>query len=159
MNPTRLRLLVGVAVVVGVLTWAVLTVLDAWRGGFPAIGWPTPATVAVLDVALAATVLAIRPRLLRRPGAKPLNPLLAARFAALALACSRVGAALVGGYTGFAVALVGVLDTSYGRERAIYAGLTVVASLVLVVLALVLERACRVHEPGPDENGGLGSAA
>lgn len=90
MTPTRVRFLLGLALGVGIVTWAVLRALDAVRGGFPAIGWTTPATVVILDVALLATVLAVRPRLLRRPGAKPLNPLLAARFAALALACSRV---------------------------------------------------------------------
>ena len=153
-----MRFLVGLAVGVGLVTWAVLRALDAWRGGFPAIGWTTPTTLVVLDVALLATVLAVRPRLLRRPGSKPLDPLLAARFAALALACSRVGAAVAGGYLGFVAALAGQLDTAYGRERAVYALLTVAAAVVLAVLAMVLERACRVPDDRAPAEGGLGSA-
>lgn len=158
MTPTRFRLLFTVALVTGVVTWAVLRALDAWRGGFPAIGWPTPATVALLAAALFATVITLRPRLRRKPGAKPLPPLVAARFAALALASSRVGAALAGGYLGFVVALGGELDTDYGRERAIYAGITVVASIALAIAGLLLERACRLPDDDIDGDG-LGSAA
>ena len=154
MSPTRLRLLAAVAVVVGVLTWGVLRILDAWRGGYPDLRWITPVTVLLIAVALLATVLAVRPRLRRDPGTKPVPPLLAARFAALSLACSRAGAADAGGYAGFAVALAGELDTAYGRERAIYAALTVAASLLLIVFALMLERACRIPE---DHDGAAGT--
>jgi hypothetical protein len=164
-TPTRLRLLLAVALVTGIVTWAVLRVLAVWRGGYPDVGWPTPVTVALLAGAMFVTVFTVRPRLRRRPGAKPLPPLVAARFAALALASSRAGAAIAGGYLGFIAALAGELDTDYGRERAIYAGLTVVASVALVVAALLLERACRLPDDdgaggaGPGGGGGLGSAA
>ena len=148
MSPTRVRFLLAVALVAGLLTWAVLRALDTWRGGFPAIGWPTPTLVALLAGAMFVTVLTVRPRLRRKPGAKPLPPLVAARFAALALASSRVGAALAGGYLGFVLALSPELDTDYGRERAILAALTALASVALVVAALLLERACRIPEDG-----------
>jgi hypothetical protein len=157
-RPTRVRLLVGIAVVVGVLTWGLLRILDAWRGGYPDLRWITPVTVLLLAVAVLATVLAVRPRLRRDPGTKPVPPLLAARFAALSLACSRAGAAIAGGYAGFAVALVGQLDTAYGRERAIYAVLTVVASVLLIVFALMLEHACRIPDD-TEGTGGNGSTA
>ena len=91
MRPTRLRLLLGVAVVVGVATWGVLRVVAAWRGGYPDITWVTPATLWLLAAALLGTALAARPRLRRKPGAKPLPPLVAARLAALALASSAWG--------------------------------------------------------------------
>ena len=42
--------------------------------------------------------LALRPRLRGRPGHDPVNPIVAARFAVLALACSRAGALFVGVY-------------------------------------------------------------
>ena len=74
MSPTRVRFLLVVALVVGLLTWAVLRALDAWRGGFPAISWPTPTLVALLAGAMFVTVFTVRPRLLRRPGARPLPP-------------------------------------------------------------------------------------
>lgn len=159
MSPTRLRLLFTIALLVGVVTWAVLRALDAWRGGFPDVGWSIPLTVALLAVALFVTVFALRPRLRRKPGAKPLPPLVAARFAALSLAASRVGAGVAGGYLGFIAALSGELDTDYGRERAIYAALTAAAALALMVAGLLLERACRLPDEDGTGDGGLGSAA
>lgn len=160
MTPTRLRFLAGVALVVGLLVWAVLRAVDATRGRLPDITWLTPATVGLLALALIATTVAVRPRLRRAPGTKPVPPLVAARLAALALACSRVGAALVGGYLGLVAALTADLDTDYGRERAVLAALTALAALVLVVTALVLERACRIPDDEEERgDGGLGSAA
>jgi hypothetical protein len=161
-TPTRVRLLVGVALVVGLLTWAVLRVVEARSGSLPDVPWTVPATLALLAAAMFVTVLTLRPRLRRRPGAKPLPPLVAARFAALALASSRAGAAVAGAYLGFAAVLAGDLEVAYNRERAISALLAAAASGALVVAALFLERACRIPEPPPDDRPGggrLGSAA
>ena len=161
MKPTRIRMLLGVALVTALLTWAVLRAHDKWRGGYPDVSWITPAALWLFAAAMVVTVVAVRPRLLRKPGAKPLDPLVAARFAALALASSRVGAAVVGAYIGFAVALIGELDTPYGRRRAVYAALTAVAAVVVVAAGLALERACRIREGDRDARGdrGLGSPA
>ena len=170
MRPTRARLLLSIALVSGVLGWGLLRAWETSRGTLPTIAWTTPAALGLLALAVLVTALVLRPRLRRRPGTKPVPPLFAARLAALALASSRVGAAVVGVYAGFALVLAGELDTAFGRRRLWPALLTAAAAGVLVVAGLVLENACRIRddesrgEPGAtgaggDADPGLGSPA
>lgn len=172
MRPTRLRLLLGVAVVVGVLVWGALRAWQERYGSLPDVAWTTPAALGLAAGGVLVTALVARPRLRRAPGTRPVPPLVAARLAALALASSRAGAAAAGAYAGFGVVLLGELDTEYGRDRAVVVAAAIVASMVLVGAALLLEHACRIREPddesgrpggssrddGPPE-GGLGSPA
>jgi hypothetical protein len=73
-----------------------------------------------------------------------------------------VGALFGGGYGGFALSFVPDLDTQLGSARVWHAGTAAVAGLLLVVAALLLERACHIPEgddEDPEPNGAAASAA
>lgn len=78
------------------------------------------------------------------------------RMLALAKAGAAVGAIVGGVYGGFALAFVDALDTPLGKERALHAGAAAIASLLLLIASLLLERACQV--PGDDDEGNGGTS-
>ena len=147
MRPTRLRDLALIALFASGFGWAIVKLVERFAGRFPPVSWLTPATLALIALTLLYWTIGIRRRLARLPGSKPLPPEVAARTAALALAASRTGALMCGGYAGAAAAFAVRLDLPAARARAINSGLSVIASLVVVGVALWLERACRL----PDE--------
>ena len=73
------------------------------------------------------------------------------RMLSLAKACSVVGALVAGFYGGFALAFIGSLDATLGLERFVRAVAAAVASIVLTVAALLLERACRLPDDDEDD--------
>ncbi len=152
MKRTTAGLLVSIAVIAGVLTWAFFRITSSRSGVVPGVAWTTPVTLALVDVAMLAVVLAFRPRLLHRPHTEPVPPLVAGRLVALALATSRAAAAVGGIYLGWAVAMIPSFSSSFVRQRALYAVLTALAAAVLVALGLVLERACRLPSQPDDED-------
>jgi hypothetical protein len=78
------------------------------------------------------------------------------RMLALAKACAIVGALVGGFYGGFALAFLDALDATLGRERFVRALAAAVASLLLMVAALLLERACRLpDDEDPDAEEGV----
>jgi hypothetical protein len=128
---------------------------------------PVSASVTVVLLALAELALAkvVRDRVQHRldsrgrPPRRVLHPLQVARAAALAKASSLTGAAVLGGYAGLFAWTAPRADVlSAAADDAPVAGATAMAGLLLVVAALLLERACRVPEP-PDGATGLGSGA
>ena len=126
------------------------TVIEAFDGSAPRVGWP--ASVSLL---FAAGVLGgfawntwqslhkRRERMTSDHGIKML---------ALAKASALVGALVAGGYLGYALAFVDAFETSFGKERVIHAGLASVAGLLVMIAGLLLERALRVPED-EDEDG------
>lgn len=81
---------------------------------------------------------------------RALHPLQVARAAALAKASSASGALLLGGYAGFfAWTFERRHELAAAGHDAVVAGLSTGAALVLLVAALLLERACRTP-PSPD---------
>jgi hypothetical protein len=77
-----------------------------------------------------------------------MEPLVAARTAALAMAASRTGAIAGGVYLGIALSFATRWGQEAGRERVITAGLSVLASIAVVAVALWLERMCRLPSDG-----------
>jgi hypothetical protein len=93
-----------------------------------------------------ALSLSVRARLAGRPRTKPILPLTVARLAALARASSLVGALALGVWAGvLATTLPKGSDPPVAGADSITAGLGLAAALVLVVGALLLERACRIR--------------
>jgi hypothetical protein len=97
---------------------------------------------------------ALRARIQRRAGAKPLDPLMAARSVALAKASSLVGALTAGLWSGLLAFLLqnqGVLAAASRDTPGAVVGL--LSSTVLVSAALWLEYCCRTpkdhHLPPP----------
>ncbi|AEW94998.1 MULTISPECIES: DUF3180 domain-containing protein [Streptomycetaceae] len=154
MKQLRFRVLVGLFVVAGVLAWAGSRLWNA-LGTLPSVPVAAPIVLALIAVVLAATALSLRGRLRaqreRRPGAKGVDPLLAARAVVFGQASALVAALVAGVYGGACVFLVlSELDVPARRDQAVYAGLAVVAGAAVVAAALFLERVCRLPDDEDD---------
>jgi uncharacterized membrane protein YbhN (UPF0104 family) len=147
MRPTRWYLLALIAFVAGAVGYLVT------RSSYDEL--PTPSIVALLWLALLAIAecymaVMTRARLAGRSGTRPINPLVVARFVALAKASSFVGSLAAGGYAGFLL-WVARLDSPAANRDTTTSALGVALALLLVAAALFLERVCRVHR-GDDED-------
>ncbi|MGN6244579.1 MAG: DUF3180 domain-containing protein [Motilibacteraceae bacterium] len=141
MNRTRPGLLVALVLGAAVLVLLAVRLSDAQ---LPPVPWSLPAALAVVDLGVLVAALSFRRRLRGLPGAKPYDPLHAARMVVLAKACSHAGAVLAGAYGGLAVALVVVSSSAARRQDALFAGLAALAALGLVLVGLLLERFCKL---------------
>ena len=144
MTPTRVRLLVGMLVVSAAVGWGVATLVDAYADRSLPVPWTAALVMFLLALALALWARGTRARLAHAPGTKPMDPLVAARSAALAMAASRTGAIVAGFYVGVAIAFAPSWELSSARERIVIALVTVVGAGLVVASALWLERVCRV---------------
>lgn len=174
MTPTRKRLLFAIAVV-GVLCGVTAARLYlALTTMFLSVRPSTPLAIGVMCAALLWWTLLVRRRLVHIARAKheavnpglpfkmrerPLEPIVAARTVALAFAASRVGSYVCGFYLGVAVTLTGHLDASEVQRSLVLALATALFSFLLVLVALWLERSCKLPKP-PAPNGAdpIGSA-
>ncbi|WP_405390112.1 DUF3180 domain-containing protein [Streptomyces sp. NBC_01102] len=154
MKQLRLGLLAGLFAGAGVLSWGAARLWDS-LGTLPSVPLAAPVVLAVIAVVLLATALSIRARLRaqreRRPGAKGVEPLMAARAVVFGQASALVAALVAGMYGGTGVFLLGYLDIPPRRDQAIYAGSAVVAGIAVVAAAVFLERVCRLPEDGDDD--------
>ncbi|MYS20584.1 Protein of unknown function [Streptomyces sp. DvalAA-14] len=150
MRTLRIRTLAGVFAVALVLSWSVAHLWDTF-GTLPGVPVAAPIVLALIAVSLYATGLSLRSRLRaqreRRPGAKGVDPLAAARSVVFGQASALVAALVAGLYGGAGVYLAMYkLDMDPRREQAIYAGLTVLAAVGVIATALFLERVCKLPE-------------
>jgi hypothetical protein len=147
-GPTRVRALVALFFVGGVLGYAFVRIWIAVHGYAPQIQW----TSVVVLLAAAALILGLANstyRTLHRER-RWIDPGRAVRFLLLAKASALVGAIVAGGYLGFAVNFDYQLDVHLPQERVIRSVCASLAAVLLVLGGLLLERACRVPK-GPDE--------
>ena len=80
----------------------------------------------------------------------PMDPLVAARSAAMAMAASRIGALVAGFYAGIAVGMAPHADTVSGAQIIWAAVAASVGAVGLVAAALWLEHLCRLPIGPPD---------
>ncbi|MEU0172396.1 DUF3180 domain-containing protein [Streptomyces massasporeus] len=157
MRELRIRVLAAVFVVAGILSWAGARLWNS-VGTLPSVPLAAPIVLAVIAVVLLATALSIRARLKaqreRRPEAKGVDPLMAARAVVFGHASALVAALVAGMYGGTGVFLLESLDIPARRDQAIYAGLSVLAGIGVIAAAIFLERVCKL--PEDDENDGTG---
>nr|WP_206325208.1 MULTISPECIES: DUF3180 domain-containing protein [unclassified Streptomyces] len=150
----RLKVLAGLFLVAGILSWGGARLWDA-VGTLPSVPLAAPIVLAVIAVVLTATALSIRARLKaqreRRPGAKGVEPLMAARAVVFGQASALVAALVAGLYGGVGVFLLGSLDVPARRDQALYAAAAVVAAFAVIAAALFLERVCKL--PEDDDKG------
>ncbi|MGH8879012.1 MAG: DUF3180 domain-containing protein [Stackebrandtia sp.] len=138
---------------VAALAAGALMLVLASRGDYPPIPrWYTPVTLLLLSFILAYTAYTTRARIEHKAGAKPVEPLLFARFAALAKASSIGGAIIAGAYAGVVVYLFAHRELVAAGQDLPVAAFGFVSCLVLVAAALWLERACRIPEDPDDED-------
>jgi hypothetical protein len=149
MKPTRLRDLLAVAVVAGAVAYVLVSDFYLKLPPIPLVAPIAFVVLAGLELYLTATT---RARLQGKPGTRPILPLVVARLAVLGKASAVVGALGLGVYAGFFGFIVGRLGTNGPSGDFPAAIFGMVASVVLVVAALLLERVCRVDQPppGPD---------
>ncbi|MFJ5775116.1 DUF3180 domain-containing protein [Streptomyces sp. NPDC093094] len=159
MRELRIRVLAGVFVVAGVLSWAGARLWNS-VGTLPSVPLAAPIVLAVIAVVLLATALSLRGRLKaqreRRPGAKGVDPLMAARAVVFGQASALVAALVAGMYGGTGIFLLEYLDIPARRDQAIYAAFSVLAGIGVIAAALFLERVCKL--PEDDEHDGTGAA-
>jgi hypothetical protein len=147
MRPTRRRDLATAALLAVVIGYVVT------RQAYSDLPSPTVYSllwIAVLTIAELYIALVTRSRLAGRHGTRPINPLIAARIAALAKATSVVGSLALGGYAGFfgwVIQLESTAATRDARTAAIGVGL----SALLIAAASFLEHVCRVPDDPDDE--------
>jgi membrane protease YdiL (CAAX protease family) len=157
----RLGVLAGLFAAAGVLSWGGARLWDS-LGTLPSVPLAAPIVLAAIAAVLAATALSIRARLRaqreRRPGAKGVEPLMAARAVVFGQASALVAALVSGMYGGTGAFLLGSLDVPARRDQAVYAGFAVVAGIAVIAAAIFLERVCRLPEDD-DDNGGAARAA
>lgn len=149
MRELRIRLLAGVFVVAGVLSWAGARLWNS-VGTLPSVPLAAPIVLALIAAVLLSTALSLRARLKaqreRRPGAKGVDPLMAARAVVFGQASALVAALVAGMYGGTGVFLLELLDIPARRDQALYAGFSVLAGIAVIAAALFLERVCKLPE-------------
>lgn len=160
MGPTRVRLLVLLAVIAAAVGWSIVELMQGQSGRVLPVPWLAAVTMWVFALGLLAWTVVVRPRLLHRPGHRRLDPMVAARTAALAMAASRTGALVLGAYAGIGLGAFSARHTPAGQQSLLASLATVVGALAVIVIALWLERLCRLPvdddesaERSPKSNG------
>ncbi|MCU1602817.1 MAG: hypothetical protein JWO22_3526 [Frankiales bacterium] len=148
MRPTSWKVVAACVLGAGVLGWLILAAVYADLVKLPTYAAVTAGLMAVFELVLARVVFQ---KVQGGSRGKPMHPLQVARAAALAKASTAAGALLLGLYGGFAVWLLPKRSSlAAAQDDVVVAGLCAGACLVLLVAALLLERACRTP-PGTDD--------
>ncbi len=124
-------------------------IADRLESSPPRVGWGAATTLFVVAVVVGSLAWNTWQSLHKKHQRMTSDH--AAKMLALSRSCVIVGALFAGGYGGFALAFVGDLDTPLGQERAVNGGVAALAGLLLLVVALLLERACRLPEDDDDQ--------
>ena len=156
MTPTRLRLLFALGILAGSIGWAVAVLVYSQSGRVVPIPWLAAVTLWFLAVALFIWTLLARPRIKRKPGHRPMAPLVAARTAALAMAGSRTGSLVAGFYLGISVGTLPSRATEAGTATLWISLASAAGALALAAAALWLEHICRLPTDGDNNDSGLG---
>ncbi|MEV7559502.1 DUF3180 domain-containing protein [Streptomyces sp. NPDC048331] len=150
MKQLRPAVLAGIFLVAGILSWAGARLWNAY-GTLPGVPLAAPIVLGVIAAVLLATALSLRARLKaqreRRPGAKGVEPLMAARAVVFGQASALVAALVAGMYGGVGVFLLtDALDVPARRDQAWYAGFSVLAGVAVIAAALFLEHVLKLPE-------------
>ena len=134
---------IGVCVIAGLIGGWLLHLITARVGNPPLVGWLPTVTLAFVDAVLGATAWLTWRALQRERGG--LYPYEAVNRLAMAKACVIVGSLSAGGYAGYALSWIGDKAELAG-DRMTHSITAAVAGALMVLIALLLERACRVRE-------------
>jgi Protein of unknown function (DUF3180) len=149
-RPTRITVLlaaVGVGLVVG---WFGGALLERSDGVAPTVPWTSVGVMAFAAAVLGATAWSTWRTIHRQR--RWIDPHKAVNRLVLAKASALVGALTAGLYAGFGARFLDDLSAPLPQERVIRAGLVVLAAVLVVVAALLLEHACRVPKPPEGED-------
>ncbi len=147
MRATSPRVLLAWAVAGLLLGRLLRPVAEQLDGTAPVVTWPQPlallAVAAVLGAAARATHRVVQ------VDRAPLEPHRAVNRLLLARSCALVGALVGGGYLGYVLAWFGS-PSVLADQRVVRSLLSAALCGLVVVTALLLERACRVRDPEDD---------
>jgi hypothetical protein len=150
-RPTAWRVLLAVAAVGLVGGWFGGTLLEESAGAAPTVPWTSVVVMVFAAAVLGATAWSTWRTIHRQR--RWIEPHQAVNRLLLAKASALVGALMAGAYAGFGARFLDDLSAPLPQERVLRAGLFVASAVLVVVAALLLERACRVPG-GPDEEPG-----
>jgi hypothetical protein len=147
---TRPRDLATIAIIAGLLAHLLLRLAYDSLPPLPQLAGTTLLVLAVVEVVFA---FSLRARIQRRQGARPVQPLTAARAVALAKASSVLGALMFGAWTGLLVYTAPVRDEFAAAGNDLFAAVVgMVSAAALTAAALWLEHCCKTptETPGKD---------
>jgi hypothetical protein len=142
-----LSVLVAVFVCGGLLGWTLVPVSEM-HGSPPRVEWAAVGALVVIAGVL-LTFAYTTYRTVHRDRRR-MDPQRGVTLLMLAKASALMGALVAGGYLGFALQFVDSLDVALPRERFVRSLVCAVTGVVIVVSALLLERACRVPKDEED---------
>jgi small-conductance mechanosensitive channel len=146
---TPFRALVVAAVFGGLGAWLLVVTANAFDLIPPEVPWTAPIGLILVAALVGALAYATHQRIQVRR--ERIEPQRAVAFLVLGKASALAGALVAGGYFGFALMFLTRLDAAAPRDRVIRSAIAVVAGIVLCVMGLLLERACKV--PTEPEEG------
>lgn len=148
MKPSRPLVLLGLAVLAGVASWAVVRHV---YGSLPGLSVSAPAALGVLAILEYYFGYSVR-LTLRSPRRDKLKPLGIARMAVLGKATAHGAAIAAGAYAGFLVYTSAALGRDQPTRDAVISGVSVVTALLLLGAGLYLEHGCRVPPSDRDDD-------
>jgi hypothetical protein len=141
-----------VAALFGALSgWLIVAASNSFDLVAPQVPWTAP--VGVLLIAGLVGVFAYTTHARIQVRKERMDPQRAVAFLVLGKASALAGALIAGGYLAYALMFVTRIDADAPRDRVIRSAVAVVAGVGLAIAGLLLERACRVPGPGPEEDG------
>jgi hypothetical protein len=149
--------LIGAGVIFGVLVRPVAARFGATP---PPVGWGAATMLFVIAVLVGGLAWSTWQSLHKKHERMTSDH--GVKLLALSRSCLIVGGLFGGSYAGYALSYVRDVDTPLGSDRVLHAGFAGVAGLLLLVAALLLERACRIpggEDDEPEPNGAAASAA
>ena len=142
----------AVAAIFGALSgWLIVAASNSFDLVPPQVPWTAPVGVLLIAGLVGAFAYTTHTRIQVRK--ERMDPQRAVAFLVLGKASALAGALIAGGYLGYALMFVTRIDADAPRDRVIRSAIAVVAGVGLAVAGLLLERACRVPGPGPEEEG------
>lgn len=147
LRPTSPGLVTGWAIAGLVGGWLLRPLAERIWGTAPLVTWLQPLALLFVGAILGATAwLTWRSVHERRDY---LEPYLAVNRLVLARASVLVGALVAGAYAGYALTWVG-LDSELASQRMWRSLVAAAGGVAIAITAVLLERACRVHEDDPE---------
>ncbi len=145
--PTKVSFIATLTLVAASLGWALVQLWPTWFDQNLEVPWLAALTMCVVAVSLLVWSWMMKPKLQPKQREPRADAILAARTAALAMAASRVGGLMGGLYFGILLANLPNASAPAPRERVLISGITALAALATIVIALWLERMCRLPKP------------
>jgi Protein of unknown function (DUF3180) len=141
-GPTKISVLVALFIASGLFGFAIVPIAVQVNGTAPQIQWT--AVGALVVIAGVLFVFAFTTYRTVHRERRLMDPRRAVNFLILAKASALAGSMVAGGYLGFALQFVDDLDIVLPRERFVRGLVASVTGVIIVISALLLERACRV---------------